>query len=386
MSNLRAKLNSMKTASARPEVKARSGLKILRYEESADDALYNIESQALFRMGFGSNATLHTPHSTLNIEDLLFIDTETTGLSGGVGTVAFLTGIGYVKNGRFYVEQYLMRDYADEPQMLEQIALRMSAYRTVVTFNGKSFDMPLLKGRFTLLRMQSVYREPENLDLLFPSRRLWKRRLENCKLSTLEDRILGRGREGDLPGSEVPQRFFNYLKTGDETLLDDVVVHNRLDIVSLGALLVALANAYASPLKQMEAADLFSMGRVLQKLGEHEEAEICYEQAARPCSVTSIRTLKDSRYTVEAQKALSLLYKRRGDYQKAVSLWRKMAKRGQFACWANIELSKYYEHRLGDYREAMNAASDALKLVAGENAEQVQIRRRIDRLAKKMEG
>ena len=154
--------------------------------------------------------------------DALFLDTETTGLSGGTGTMAFLIGLGWFEEGRFHIRQILARDFGEEPAALACLQEIAAQKKFLVTFNGKAFDVNLLATRFILNRMQSSLHELPHLDLLHPSRRLLGHRLENCRLATLEADILGVEREGDIPGWEIPQRYFDWLRRRDPRLLADI--------------------------------------------------------------------------------------------------------------------------------------------------------------------
>ena len=152
---------------------------------------------------------------------ILYLDTETTGL-GGSGTVAFLVGMGWLNDEGFEVHQFLMRDYPEEPYLLKHVAAGLERFDVLCTFNGSTFDVPLLESRLLMNRMDRSCLEMPHIDLLHMSRRLWKLRLGRCNLSRLEEAILVQPREEDLPGSEVPQRYFDYLKTKREDLLDDM--------------------------------------------------------------------------------------------------------------------------------------------------------------------
>lgn len=372
---LRDRLKSISSTSAvKPERAARpQGVLRRTFVEDAPEGLYRLTEAALHRIGIDEWP---------GIEKVLFLDTETTGLNG-VGTVAFLVGIGYIEEGRFTVEQFMMRDYPDEAELLELVARAMEERPLVVSFNGKTFDIPLLRSRFTLMRMQPRWREPEQLDLLHPARRLWKRRLLSCKLTHLEERILGRVRQDDLPGSEVPERFFEYMKTGDMSLLEDVLEHNRLDILSLGALLEALHQAYQEPSKQMEIADLYSMGRAMERIGEPEEAIRCYQKAGEPRPIATLEALKNRKFAQEANWAASLIHRRRGEWELAEAAWREMVKRRQLADKPLTELAKYYEHRRRDYEKAMEYTEMALQRCKDPEAIQALTHRR-ERLAHKV--
>jgi uncharacterized protein YprB with RNaseH-like and TPR domain len=144
-----------------------------------------------------------------------FLDTETTGLAGGSGTAAFLVGVGFLDGDRFRVRQYFMRDYHEEPALLQALAEDMAAFPHLVTFNGKMFDLPLLDARYRLNRARSPLASASHLDLLHPARRLWKMRLECCRLQSLEAALLGVRRQGDIPGDEIPRLYFEYLRSRD---------------------------------------------------------------------------------------------------------------------------------------------------------------------------
>ena len=197
----------------------------------------------------------------------VFLDTETTGLAGGAGTLAFLVGLGTVEGNGFRVRQFFLRDFPDEPAMLEELSEVLHSYEGIVTFNGKTFDLPLLENRFVLSRRRSPFRTLLHLDLLHPARRLWKLRLESCKLTHLEDRILGIRREGDIDGAEIPAVYFDYLRTGSARGLQGVFFHNALDIITLAALTVEMTEALGSdPWERVaDGLDLFSLSRILER-------------------------------------------------------------------------------------------------------------------------
>lgn len=309
-------------------------------------------------------------------ERTLFLDTETTGLSGGAGTVAFLVGVGYVQNDAFVVEQYLMRDYSAEPEMLARLSDRMSQFDACVTFNGKSFDIPLLKARYTMCRMLEQYREMEQLDLLHAARRVWKLRLGRCRLSDLEERILGRARCGDLPGSEVPQRYFEYLRTGNETLLEDVILHNRLDVVSMLSILVKLADVYAQPEQQTHQQDLFSLGKALERQGELQHARELYRLSAIPASAGTISALSERSLAGQANWRQYLLLRRCRDWEAARNVLLQMIKRRQLNEVPYVELAKIAEHHARDIPSALDYVEKALRLCEKSNQEALLARKK----------
>ena len=190
-SGLRARLSAMKVSSPGPAPRAgRGGVRVETRRTPLDERIYALPPVGLRRLGWSGRA--------FDIRKCLFLDTETTGLSGGAGTVAFLVGVGWVDGDALVTEQYLLREYADEPELLHRLAERMDAFDCVCTFNGRNFDMPLLEARFTMCRMRDRWRDLENLDLLHPARRVWKMRMGSCRLSRIEEIILGTPREGDL--------------------------------------------------------------------------------------------------------------------------------------------------------------------------------------------
>ena len=178
------------------------------------------------------------------LERALFVDTETTGLAGGTGTYAFLVGCGWVEDGALRVEQYFMRDHADEPAMMAHLARLIARFDWTVSFNGKSFDLPLLRTRFIMNRRRTALDALGALDLLHVARRLWRYQLPRRDLGTLEREILGVERELDVPSHEIPDIYFRYLRTGDARELVPVVAHNRVDMVSMAALLARACDAF----------------------------------------------------------------------------------------------------------------------------------------------
>ena len=224
VSGLRAKLDMMRTSAPVAATPRNGGLICHVSRESLDPALLELPSTGLRRIGWCG--------PRFDIRRCLFLDTETTGLSGGAGTVAFLVGVGWVEGDALVIEQLMLREYADEPELIDRLSQRMAGFDSVCTYNGRNFDMPLLEARFTMNRMRDRWKTLENLDLLYPSRRAWKLRLGSCRLCNIETEVLGMAREDDLPGSEVPARFFQFMKTGEEALLDDIVRHNRQDIAT----------------------------------------------------------------------------------------------------------------------------------------------------------
>lgn len=194
-----------------------------------------------------------------------FLDTETTGLAGGTGTVAFLVGVGRITPEGFAVRQFFMRDFGEESSQLAALAAHLSDFDVLVTYNGKSFDAPLLETRYRMNRAQPALARLEHVDLLHGARRLWKLRFESCRLLELENRILGYTRVGDVPGEMIPQLYYDFVKRPRASLLAPVFEHNRLDIVSLACLTAIVPRAFGEP-HEIEFAcgqEMIGLGRWL---------------------------------------------------------------------------------------------------------------------------
>jgi len=287
---------------------------------------------------------------------LIYLDTETTGLAGGTGTVAFLIGIGAVEGSQFVVRQFFLRDYPEEKAALVALAEVLENYEGIGTFNGKTFDIPLLETRYALARMKSPFTRLVHLDALHPARRLWKLRLESCKLIDLESAILGIGRGGDVEGSEIPGIYFDYLRTGNAQGLQPVFYHNALDIVTLAAVTVELARVLSDASEETIASslDLFSLSRILERAQATERsAEACRQALAK-----GLPQMLES----QALWQLAAQHKRRRQHDLAVELWNELARRETpFALRALEELAIHFEHRQRDVAVALEYTSTALE-------------------------
>lgn len=283
---------------------------------------------------------------------ILYLDTETTGLAGGAGTVAFQVGLGRVTGEGFAITQLVMRDYPEERFLLEKVAEALGDSDVICTFNGKTFDIPLLRDRFLMNRMRTDGLDKPQIDLLHIARRVFRLRLQRCNLATLEEAVLGIPRAHDLPGSQVPQRYFNYLKTGEFALLDDVLTHNEQDIASLCVLLARMCRSYAQPETLTHGEDLYSMGVGLNRQRHPEEARRCW------------RLVKEGRMKAASAMQLAHSYRRAGDRQEAKRLWLDMIARREGGVQPYIELAKHYEHAENDPQTALEYTQRALMLLA----------------------
>ena len=369
-SHLRARLSALKSQKPTPPpIQPSAGVLVRTHRTALDPAIDVLNPVGLRRMGW--------VEGRFDPRRCLFLDTETTGLSGGAGTVAFLVGLGFCAGDDFVVEQYLMREYADEPELIDRLQRRMRDFASVCTFNGKNFDMPLLQSRFTMCRMREQWRDLPNLDLLYPARRAWKLRLGSCRLSRIETEILGLERHGDLPGSEVPKRYFEFLKTGDEALLADIIDHNRQDILTLLTLLIVLCQVNAAPETLIDPRDQFSMGRALERQGEWRPARELYRVASLPRPAGTLQALTGARVAGAANWRQYHILRRSGDVDGAIHVLEQMLRHRQMPAEACVALAKLYEHNRKDYRTALQYA-----LMAREYGD-TDVERRIERLRKK---
>ncbi len=374
VSGLRAKLNMMRSSAPVAATPRNGGLICHVSRESLDPALLELPSTGLRRIGWCG--------PRFDIRRCLFLDTETTGLSGGAGTVAFLVGVGWVEGDALVIEQLMLREYADEPELIDRLSQRMAGFDSVCTYNGRNFDMPLLEARFTMNRMRDRWKTLENLDLLYPSRRAWKLRLGSCRLCNIETEVLGMAREDDLPGSEVPARFFQFMKTGEEALLDDIVRHNRQDIVTLAKLLVRLCAVNDRPDLITDQRDQFSMGKSLERQGELKPAREMYRASARPRPAGTLAALSGERIAGSANWRLYALCRKSGDWAGAENVLIQMLRRRQMPGTVCVELAKLCEHRRKDYSRALEYARQSALYPDGETAEQLE--KRLNRIQRKI--
>jgi hypothetical protein len=304
----------------------------------------------------------------------VFLDTETTGLAGGTGTCAFLVGVGSIEPAGFRLRQFFMRDYADEPSMLVRLAEYLARFDVLVTYNGKAFDQPLLETRYRMCRRQGAPPDPfarmQHLDLLFGARRLWKLRLESCRLVELENRILGVERDGDIPGSMIPSCYFEYLRTGQAFQLASILEHNAIDILSLACLTAIVPFAFRSPSTATlrHGADWIGLARWMQQAGRREEALGLFRRAVDAGLPDHLlfRTLWD----------LAALEKRLGHGEAALAAMTELSTApNPYRAQALEELAKHYEHRERNHAMALEMTRAALAV-----ADSPELRRRELRL------
>jgi uncharacterized protein YprB with RNaseH-like and TPR domain len=286
----------------------------------------------------------------------LFLDTETTGLAGGTGTYAFLIGLAWWDAGALQVEQLFMRDFTEEYSLLHELAARVAERPVLVTFNGKTFDWPLLESRFTMTRCIPTPRLAAHLDLLHPARALWKLRLGSVRLVELERHVLdaprlGWHREKDVASSLIPQYYFDYLRGGPADPLVGVLRHNQMDLRGLAALFGKINTLLASQKAErdgVDSLDLFGLSRFFERRGDSDRAHVACSQA--------LDLGLPAEFRPRACRELALLAKRRGDHAAAAALWLELVADPQDGMLACEQLAIHYERRAKDHTRATEFA------------------------------
>ncbi len=319
-------------------------------------------------------------------EAFAYLDIETTGLMGGTGTYAFLIGAGRFEEQGFHLAQFFMRDPLEEPAQLLALEEFLAPCDTLVTYNGKAFDVPILATRYLTLGWQPPVISLSQLDLLHLARKLWRDRFPSRTLGNIETYILGvRRTEEDVPGWMIPQIFFDYLRSGDARPLKSVFYHNAMDVVAMAALLNYVSHLLEDPLHNphTEGIDLVGMGRLFEDLGRVEEAALLFRR--------SLEHDLPEPLAWEIVERLSFIKKRMGDFESAVALWRQAAAAGQI--YAHVELAKYYEHRTADIPAAKSWTVSALEIIRAPGCPpsvrhewREDLEHRLERLERKGEG
>ena len=333
-----------------------------------------------------SRAARVNPQENADLSKLLFLDTETTGLSGGTGTLAFLVGLGYFAPEGFLLKQYLLKDTSQEPAMLAEILSLSDHFSGIVTFNGKAFDIPLLKTRLVINRLPNPFESKAHFDLLYISRRIWKNRLPSRALQDLEREILNISRtEDEVPGWMIPQLYFDFLRNNDPLPLKNVAYHNGMDILSLAALFLHLASALENVqnVDQFNPIDYYSLGQLFYDLGFKEIAlKIFLECDSQDCLPTHLK--------LHLYQRLGEVYKSQADYDSALIFWKKAASFEDIP--SLIEIAKVYEHIFCEYPAALEWTETAITFLTKKGYHSYQERslakelvKRKDRLSKKIE-
>jgi uncharacterized protein YprB with RNaseH-like and TPR domain len=307
-------------------------------------------------------------------EKWCFLDTETTGLAGGSGTYAFLVGVGRITPQGFRVRQFFMRDFGEEASSLSALAEHLKQFDVLITYNGRTYDQPLLETRFRMVRQRPPFSSMEHLDLLHGARRLWNLRFDSCRLVELENQILGVERQGDLPGEMIPYVYFEYVRTHEIFRLMPVFHHNAIDILTLACLTAIVPRAFHAPelAELSHGAEMIGLARWWRQAEQHENALALFRQAIGKNLSDELlfRTMWD----------IAALEKKLGREHAALPVLTDLAgSRNPFRAAAYVELAKYYERRERNYALALEMTRGAIELEPTE-----ALQRRADRLEKRM--
>ena len=317
------------------------------------------------------------PEPTPDFGEILFMDTETTGLAGGTGTIPFLVGVSWWVADGLNTRQYFLPDPGHEAALLNELAALASGFRVVVTFNGASYDLPLLRTRARLNRLEDPFASLVGWDLLVPSRRLWGNRLENCRQQTLEKEVCNLGREeGDIEGSRIPQTWFDFLATGQPGLLPGVLIHNHRDMLGMSSLLMRVIEAArlvdpgSDPSPEMKWQDGWALGRICEKRRDTPMSLACMKAAVDSAPRQPGRGMGNPRFLGDAVRIL----KRGGDWALVEKTLKEGLSAGVNEPWLHREAAILYEHRVIDLPKALDHA-----LKSGEDQRVERLRRMMDR-------
>jgi uncharacterized protein len=322
----------------------------------------------------------------LDLSTALFLDLETTGLAGGTGTVPFLVGLAYYRDDRFKVTQFFLNEMAEEDRMVRELDrfVREMGFKSIVTYNGKAFDVPLVETRFALHRMPCPLRGMPHLDFLFSARSLWKHKYDSCRLFNLAQQIVQAERSEDIPGAEIPLRYFQYIRNGDFALIDPILYHNQEDLLSLLGVVVAGAilverHREAAKSGPGDPMDLYGVANLFERSGDAATSAALLQRAL---SGGGGLTAEASHV---ARKKLSHHFKKNKDWDKALPFWQEMAAGEAVDCDCFRELSMYFEHTAKDFGEAIRVATEGLAVAKGRSPEaERDFEKRISRLQGKL--
>jgi uncharacterized protein YprB with RNaseH-like and TPR domain len=318
----------------------------------------------------------------IDLSQALFLDTETTGLSGGTGTMAFLVGLGFFEDDQFHLLQTFLRDPGDEPAMVHLLDGLFPRFQALVTFNGRGFDVPILETRFILDRRPFPLLGTPHLDLLGPARRMWRLRLESCALGNLEREVLGMKRDqADVPSGVIPYLYRDYLRTGDAREISRVLYHNKVDVLSMVTLATRLGVAFGDPWQapDLTGTDFYALSRWYDK---REASQAALHQALTTDLPPEIRW--------QALRDLALLLKRAEGRGRAFEWWQQLALENPQEIDALVELAMIFEWdtprldlAVGWTRVALNRAHGQPK---GPRREQTlaDLNHRLERLERKI--
>jgi uncharacterized protein YprB with RNaseH-like and TPR domain len=297
-------------------------------------------------------------HRGLALERIAFLDTETTGISGGAGMCPFLIGVGFYRGDSFEVVQYFIRDFDEETSMLLALGDLLKSFDLLVTYNGRSFDAPLVENRCVLSRFASPFEHMAHFDLLFTARRLWRAGHGSCKLTALEVKILDFVRGPDIPGAQIPRAYFDYLRSSDAITMRTVFSHHVYDILSLAAMMIHGADRVNSePLPHDEPLDLYSLGRIFDRVHDLERTIRFFEMSIDGRLPMSIR--------IRVMERLSVLYRKTGQLERSKELCGQLMVLDEFSMVGYEGAAIFQERHARDLEAACSVIRSALGRLDG---------------------
>ncbi len=308
---------------------------------------------------------------------ILFFDVETTGISGGTGTIPFMLGFGFFEKGFFRVKVFILNDLNREDELLDKVDefLENQEFSATVTYNGKSFDFPLMETRYILNRKRFPLLKKPHMDFLFPARTIWKNTYESRKLGYLGDIILGISRQEDVDGSQIPSIYFSYLRSNQFFLLEKVVEHNALDLVGLSALMLQGVTYLKDVSNTRDEGEVLGAALLFEKSGYFNKANELFEIAKQ--------SAKRQDVIFKAVKHLSILKKKEKCYEEATALWKILS--GLKDHFALRELSIHFEHREKDYYGALEFVHRAIEEIELTDMQRKDLEKRLRRLQRKIQ-
>src|SRR4051812_26113406 len=337
----------------------------------------------------------------------IFIDLETTGLSGGAGIVAFLVGCGFFDLGAFQVRQFLLTSHSAERALLWAVANFFKGTDLIVTYNGKSFDVPVMETRWLFHRLQMPLEGVPHLDMVHPARRLWRQRAAagedgvddgGCRLGTLERTLFNVNRVGDVGGFEIPSRFFRFLRSGDPRPLEAVLEHNRLDLVSLAAVMArGIELTRSGHLGCRDCTEALALGRIYERAASADR--VANREAVMDGAASCYRRGAESRVAdvrAEALYRLALWHRRERRFAEAAAIWRdvldlteprgvrRMVSMRALRRFAAEALAIHHEHRDRDLDSARELALFALEEAEADGRMADGVRHRLARIDRKI--
>jgi len=325
-----------------------------------------------------SVATILGDNDFLKLDPMkfLYFDTETTGISGGTGTIPFMLGFGFFESDSFKVKVFILNDLYREEEFLEEVDgfLEGHDFSATVTYNGKCFDFPLMETRYILHRKRFPLLKKPHLDFLFPARTIWKNTFESRKLGYLGDVLLGISRDEDIDSSQIPALYFNYLRNNRFFLIEKVIEHNALDIVGLSSLLLLGLKYIENISFTDDEGEIFGTAILYEKYGDLKKANKLYEVLQESATRKDIIS--------NAIKRLSAIKKKKKLYKEAVELWKILSDYSEKTAYR--ELSIYYEHKEKDYFKAIKFVEEGLEKIDLTETQRKDMEKRLKRLQKKI--